>query len=256
VAKLAEPREEEDIEVRRDAPVTPEERQQAIGLIVRFVAAGLAVVVAGAVALLLTRDDGGEFDFGGEVTLVDAIGPLSGRDVATYISGRERELEEATEVRSAVVSLDAYTKEADARKLVGGLNVRALIVAPPGGGPAIVTGDLAAWADQARQEAAMERAELEKLLPTYDPKEDKDFLDDAKAQIARLQLVEKAAPDGDVVFAIVLVAPAAELRRLGETTGVRLVDVGTAATVPAMSRVRGIRPEETTTSGDPITRPA
>jgi hypothetical protein len=254
VAKLAEKRE---TEVRPDdAPVTPEERQQAIRLIVRFVAAGLAVVIAGAVALLLTRDDGGEFDFGGEVTLVDAIGPLSGRDVAAYVFDREADLKKATEVRSAVISLDAYTKEADARKLVEGLNVRALILAPPGGQPTIVTGDLAAWADQARQEAASERAEFERLLPTYDAKEERDFLDEAKAQIARLQRVEQAAaPDGDVVFAIVLVAPADELRRLGETTGVRLVDVGTGATVPAMSRVRGIRPEETTTSGDPITRP-
>jgi hypothetical protein len=256
VAGLAERLEEEDDEMRRDAPVTPEERQQAIRLIVRFVAAGLAVVIAGGIALLLTRDND-EFDFGGEVTLVDSIGPLSGRDVAAYIFDRERELKEATDVRAAVISLDAYTKEADARKLVEGLNVRALIVAPPGGRPTIVTGDLATWADQARQDAAAERAEFEKLLPTYDAEEEREFLDDAKTQIARLQRVEQAAaPDGDVVFAIVLVAPADELRRLGETTGVRLVDVGTGATVPAMSRVRGIRPEETTTSGDPLTRPA
>jgi hypothetical protein len=234
--------------------VTPEERRQAVRLIVRFVAAGLAVIIAGSVALLLTRDDAD--DFGGEITLVDAIGPLSGRSIAPYVVDRERALKEATDVRSAVISLDAYRKEVDARKLVEGLNVRALLVAPPGGKPAVVTGDLSAWADQARQEAASERTELEKLIPTFNPAEDTEFLEDAKVQITRLQRVEQAAtPDGDVVFAIVLVAPADELRRLSETTGVRLVDVGVGATVPAMSRVRGIRPEETTTSGDPLTRP-
>jgi hypothetical protein len=254
VAKLAE--EMEDAEARRNAPVTHEERQQAVGLIVRFVAAGLAVILAAGVALLLTRDDS-DSDFGGEITLLDAIGPLSGRDVPQYLFERERDLKNATDVRSAVISLDAYVKEADARKLVQGLNVRALIVAAPGGKPTVVTGDLATWADQARQDAATERGELEKLVPTFDPKEDVEFLEDAKAQIARLQRVEQAAaPDGDVVFAIVVVAPADELRRLGETTGVRIVDMGVSATVPAMSRVRGIRPEETSTSGDPITRPS
>lgn len=255
MAKL-ETEEREVREARRDAPVTPEERQQAVGLIVRFVAAGLAVILAAGVALLLTRDED-DSDFGGEITLVDAIGPLSGRNIAQYIFERQRDLKGATEVRSAVISLGAYAKEADARKLVQGLNVRALIVAAPGGTPTVVTGNLTAWADQARQDAAAERGELEKLLPTYDPKEDRDFLEDAKAQIARLQKVEQAAtPDGDVVFGIVVVAPAAELRRLGATTGVRLVDVGVGATVPAMSRVRGLRPEETTTSGEPLTRPA
>ena len=255
MAKLAET-EREAREARRDAPVTHEERQQAVGLIVRFVAAGLAVILAGSVALLLTRDEG-DSDFGGEITLLDAIGPLSGRIVPEYITDRGRDLESASDVRAAVISFDAYRKEADARKLVEGLNVRALLVAAPGGRPTVVTGDLATWADQARQDAAQERAEFEKLLPTYDANEERDFLEDAKAQIARLRRVEQAAaPDGDIVFGIVLVAPADELRRLDETTGVRLVDVGVNAIVPPMSRVRGLRPEETTISGDPITRPA
>ena len=83
--------EKEDTQSRRDAPVTPEERQQAVRLVVRFVAAGLAVILAAGVALLLTRDDD-EFDFGGEVTLVNAIGPLSGRDLPAYIFARQRDL--------------------------------------------------------------------------------------------------------------------------------------------------------------------
>jgi hypothetical protein len=241
---------------RVDDPVSHEERQQAVRLIVRFVAAGLAVIVAAGVSLLLTRDESTS-SFGGKVTLVNAIGPLSGLDVPKYLAGRNQDLQSAADVRAAVVSLSAYMKEPDARRLVEGLNVRALVVAAAGGRPSVVTGDLSTWADQARLDAANERAEFEKLVPTYDPKEDKDFLDEAKAQIAKLHRVEATAvPDGDVVFGVVVVAPASDLQRLAQTTGVRLVDVGTTAAVPAMSRVRGLRPEETTISGDPITRPA
>ncbi|MDQ1375731.1 MAG: hypothetical protein QOJ09_3069 [Actinomycetota bacterium] len=247
----------DDTDVRSDDPVTPEERQQTVRLLLRLAAAGLAVIIAAGVSLLLTRDNGNKLDFGGKVTLVNSIGPLSGRDVQQYVLDRQHGLDAATGVRAAVVSLASYMKEPDARRLVEGLNVRALIVAAPGGRPTVVAGDLAAWADKARQEAASERIEFEHLLPTYDSKEEKDFLDDAKAQIARLQRVEQAASaGGDVVFGVVLVAPADQLQRLAKTTGVRLVDVGTGPAVPALSRVRGIRPEEVTTSGDPLTRPA
>lgn len=239
---------------RKDDPVTPEERQQAVRLIVRFVAAGLAVIFAGGIALLVTRED--DDDFGGEITLVNAIGPLSGRDVAQYLFERKRELRSASDVRAAVVSLGAYRTEADARKLVEGLNVRALIVAAPGGRPSVVTGPLTEWADEAKRAAAEERAEFEKLLPTYDPAEEQDFIDEAKEQIGRLQKVEQtASPTAEVVFALVVVAPAEELRRIGDTTGVRVVDIGESPAVPAVANIRGIRPEETSVSGEPLTRP-
>lgn len=241
---------------RDDDPVTPEERQQAVRLLIRLVAAGLAVIMAAGVALLLTRDDN-EFDFGGEVTLINAIGPLSGRDLAKYQTDRRRALRAATGPRAAVVSFGSYLKEPDARRLLEGLQVRALLVAAPGGTPAVVPGDLAAWADKAKRDAAAERAELERLIPTFDPAEDKDFIEDAKAQIARLQRLEAAAAaDGDVVFGVLVTAPADDLRRMAQTTNVRFVDVGTSAAAPALSRVRGIRPEEATFAGDPLTRPA
>lgn len=246
---------EETERLTDDDVVTPEERQQAVRLIVRFVAAGLAVILAAGVALLVTRDNN-DYDFGGDVTLVNSIGPLSGRDVPQYIFNRKRDLSKARDVRAAVVSLNAYATEADARRLVEGLNVRALLVAAPGGAPAVVTGDLATWADTARQDATSERKAFEEMLPTYDPKEDAQFLDEAKAEIARLQRLEKAvSPGGDVVFAVVVVAPASELRRIAGTTGVRLVDVGEGPAVPAAKLTRGIRPEEVSTTGDPLTRP-
>ena len=239
---------------RKDDPVTPEERQQAVRLVVRFFAAALAVILAAGIALVLTRED--DDDFGGEITLVNAIGPLSGRDVPQYIFDRKRELGAISDVRAAVVSLTGYMREQDARKLVEGLNVRALLVAAPGGGPRVITGSLAEWADEARRDAAEERAEFEKLLPTYNPKEEQEFIDEAKEQIARLRRVEEtASATGEVVFALVVVAPAEDLRRIGDTTGVRVVDVGESPAVPAVANIRGIRPEEASTSGQPLTRP-
>jgi hypothetical protein len=120
----------------------------------------------------------------------------------------------------------------------------------------VVRGDLGAWAARARAAAAEERAQFEQLLPTYDPKEDAAFLDDAKTQIQRLAKLEQSAKaDGDIVFGVVVVGDTDNLRRLATTTGVRLVDIGASAAVPAPSRIRGVRPEELGLAGEPITRP-
>jgi hypothetical protein len=244
--------EERDID---DDVVTPEERKEAIKLITRVVAAGLAVLLAGGVAVLLNRND--DKGFGGDVTLINAIGPLSGRNLTTYTLDRRKELLQASGSRAAVISFDKYLTEADARRLVQGVVIKGLMVAPPGSGPGVVEGALAEWAERARAAAAEERAQFEQLLPTYDPKEDGPFIDDAKAKIALLTRVEQTAKaDGDVVFGVVVVGGADNLRRLANTTGVRLVDIGASAGVPAASRIRGVRPEEAGLAGEPLTRPA
>jgi len=242
-----------DTEVE-DAPVTLEERQEAVKLLIRLLGAALAVVVAAGVATLLSRDGGDEG--GGEITLINAIGPLAGRDLTAYIADRRNELGEATGRRAAVVSLADYASEPDVRRLFDGVDIRALLVAAPGGGPTLVTGTLTEWAERTRAEAVEERQQFEALLPTYDPEDEAEFIEDARVQIERLAKLEQAAsPDGLVVFAAVVVADAAELRRLATTTGVRVVDVGADEEVPEARRVRGIRPEETATAGDPVTRP-
>ena len=237
-----------------DRPVTDEERREAVKLVTRLLTAALAVVVAAAAATLLTRDD--DDGFGGDVSLINAIGPLAGRDLTTYVADRRNELAEVTGRRAAVVSLVDYASEADARRLFDGLTVRALLVAAPGGEPTLVQGDLGQWAEQTRADAAEERRQFEALLPTYDPETEPDFIETARTEIGRLEKLEAAAaPDGPVVFAVLVVADQPDLRRLGSTTGVRLVDVGESAQVPESRRIRGLRPEETSTAGDPITRP-
>jgi hypothetical protein len=141
--------------------------------------------------------------------------------------------------------------------LFDGVTVRGLMVAAPGGQPTVVGDDLAAWADTTRKDATEERQQFEALLPTYDAENESDFIDTARTEIDRLRKLEAAAtPDGEVVFAVVVVADAADLQRLGSTTGVRLVDAGSSDQVPERRRIRGLRPEETATAGDPITRPA
>ena len=244
-----------------ELPVTAEERRDAAKLIMRLLGAVLAVVIAGAVAALLSRDTGDDVAAGDDddIILINAIGPLPGLQINNYIAGRQKDLADATGRRAAVVSFASYLEEPDARRLVEPVGVDALLVAAPGGKPAIVREDLVAWAGRTKAEAAEERGAFEELLRTggYDPKEDKEFIDDARLQIDRLSKLEKAAtPDGAVVFGALVVGDASALKRLATTGGIRLVDVGSEPGVPDDARVRGIRPEETVTAGDPLTRPA
>jgi hypothetical protein len=245
-----------EIDDAHDAPVTAEERQEAVKLVTRLLAAALAVVLAAGVATYFTRDDDGGDSFGGEVTLINAIGPLAGRDLTSYIADRRNELGQVRDRRAAVVSLKEYMSEDQARRLFDGLPVRALLVAAPGGRATLVKGDLAQWAERTRTEAAEERQQFEGLIPTLDPEDEAEFIDDYKEQIQRLTRLEaEADASKPVVFAVVTIGEIDDLRGLASTTGVRLVDVGAGPTVPEDRRIRGIRPEETVTAGDPITRP-
>ena len=243
-----------------DAPVTEAERREAAKLIMRLLGAVLAVVVAGGFAALLTRDDDGEISAGDDdAILINAIGPLQGLDVINYVGTRQKELADATGRRAAVVSFQSYMKEADARRVLEPVSVDALLVAAPGGKPVIVREELATWATRTKTEAAEERGQFEELLRSggYDPKVDKDFIEDANLQIERLKKLEKAAdPNANVVFGAAVVADAGALKRLATVQGIRLVDVGAEAELPDDARLRGIRPEETVTAGEPLTRPA
>src|SRR5436305_6956 len=74
---------------------------------------------------------------------VASIGPLDGTVLADYFPERRAALEKATDERAAVVSLDHYASETEARAAVGQLNVIALLAAPPGAAPSVVTTDMA-----------------------------------------------------------------------------------------------------------------
>lgn len=241
-----------------DAPITDEERRQAVRLVSLLLAAVLAVVFAAGIGYLVNQDSGDVVFSEDEVELTNAIGPLPGTDLAAYGERRRAEVAEASGTRVAAVSFGEYQTVDGARRLLEPLPVRALLVAPPGGSAAVVTGELSAWVEQARREAAEERAELERLLAEgdLDPNEDREFIEDHRQEVQRLRQLEQGlGADDRLVFGVVVVADAGTLQRIAGSPGVRLVDIGETDEVPDPSRIRGIRPEEQGRAGEPATRP-
>lgn len=229
-------------------------------LILMAVGALVLFVLCAGVALAISRadsDSGGDDD-GGLVSASQALtgtgtGPLAGADVATYSEGRRRALEEATGRWAAVVSLRDYVTEADFQRLYGPMDTHAVLVATAGGEPEVVEGSLTRWATQARSAAEEERKQLDSMLKTTD---DKAFQDQFKADIARLdKLLAALNPAKPVVFGFVVSASADDLRALAAKAEVRLVDIVARRVPSTLSRLRGLRPEETVKAADPRTRP-
>ncbi len=181
------------------------------------------------------------------------VGPPSGADIGAYLEDRRQALAAATGERVAVISFDAYASESDARAKVGPVPVDALLAAAPGAHPSLVTTGLEAWAKSQRQADELEREEIRKLLPTVD---DPVFRPFYESEIVRLDAaIASVSPTSAVVYGLVVRAPAETLKALAATEGVRLVDVGAVATAKPEGARRGLRPEETTKSGQPATRP-
>jgi hypothetical protein len=232
----------------------------------RFFAVAIFVLVVGAAfAFTVTRErDGGSgssssaspatTDSVTGATADDAIGPLAGADVGTYVDGRKLALGTATGDLVAVVSLDAYVPEAEARAAIGSVPVQALLAAAPGAHPSVVTGGLDEWAKSQRQADEVERDEIRKLLPTIvnDPAFKKFY----ESELVRLDAaIESVSPTSAVVYGLVVSGPADALKALGAKAGIRLVDVGHVPPGAPASAYRGLRPEETTKVGQPGTRP-
>ena len=237
-----------------DAPITDEERHAVQRAVVRALAALVAVVVAAGVVLIVTRhNNDGSGSIASDTTPVNAVGPLPGTAVATYMQRKQVALNGVFDMRAAAVSFTTYLTEAATRRLLEGFDVRSLLVAAPGGSPEVVRGGLDAWAASEKGSAADQRAQFEGLLQdTKDP----DFIAQYKAEVARLTRLEQTVtPNGPVVFGAVVVADAAALHRLATTSGIRLVDVADTASVPADANIIGLRPEETTRANSPPTRP-
>jgi len=181
------------------------------------------------------------------------VGPAPGTDLPGYLTTRKAALAAVKDDRIAVVSLAKYSTQAQAKAVVGTTPISALLVAPPGTAPAVVTGDLAAWVKTQTAVTTAERDEIKKLLPTVTDPSFKSFYN---SEVARLDKALKGfAPDSAMVFAVVVKAPAAALQALGARTDVRLVDVAPSASLPPEAVYRGLRPEETAKANDPAMRP-
>lgn len=184
----------------------------------------------------------GQQESGGAVV---SIGPLDGTDINQYRQDRQPALAKATGERAAVISIDHYVTEADARALAGQLHVVALLAAPPGAAPSVVTGDMAAWAQQQKASATQDRDQTAELLKNG--VDDPDYKAFYQSEVVRLNKVLAGIdPKGKVVFGVVVTGPAADLQALATHSGVRLVDVAPSAKVNAQTDYRGLHPEQTT----------
>jgi hypothetical protein len=216
-----------------------------LGLIIAFVAAVVASRGRN------TKPFGTEAGKEGEE--VQAIGPIKGAELSSYISARDKALAGVKGPRLAVVSLTDYRSEADARAAVPGLEVVSMLAAAPGGAPSTLSGDVKAWVNDQKRAATTERDQFQSMLPTV---EDQDTKTEFNADIARLNaLVAKLQPTTPVVFALVVRADAARLQALERSPGIRLVDVGASDRPAKDPQYRGIRPEETSKAQDPLYRP-
>jgi hypothetical protein len=224
--------------------------------VVVIVAAVVAALALSAVLAYVRRDTGSPQEFfkadkAGQP--VRAIGPLKGADVEKYLDSRHKALSKASGPRIAVVSLDRFTAEREARASVGNSEVVSMIAAAPGGPPSVATRDLKTWADQQRDEAKVERDGFKsQLVDVDDPATKRQF----EAEVQRLNaLIDRISPTAPVVFAAIVRAPVERLREIAKSPGVRLVDVGSSDKVGETPTYTGIRPEETQKAGEPATRP-
>jgi hypothetical protein len=238
-----------------DAPITDEERERIQRDVVRLLAAVVALIIAANIVFLATHHTSSGTDSGGALSSdpIDAIGPVPGVELAAYTQRRQVALGRVQTTRVAAASFSQYITETEARRLLQGFDVKALLVAAPGGGPEVAHGALEQWAAQARKDALDQKAQFESYLKdTKDP----DFVKQYQAEVARLDKLSKTlAPGGPIVFGAVVVSDPSGLHRLATTTGVRLVDVAAASAVPSDSNIHGVRPEETAKAGTPVTRP-
>ena len=226
-----------------------------------YAAAGLVIVVLGVglAAVLAQRnaDNKGEAQLLGQQQsggAVVSIGPLDGTSVTQYVQDRRAALDSASGERAAVISVDHYVTEAEARSLGGQLQVVGLLAAPPGAAPSVVTGDMAAWAQQQKANATQERDQNQQLL--NNGVDDPDFKTFYQQEVARLnKLIAGVDPKGKIVFGLVVTGPAAQLQALAKQPGVRLVDVAPSAKINAQTTYSGIRPEQTGTVNQHDPRP-
>ncbi|MDQ4133773.1 MAG: hypothetical protein M3179_11350 [Actinomycetota bacterium] len=216
-------------------------------------AVALIVVALGGLIFVLLRSDGSDSDQPvGQLSSVD-IGPAPGTDLNTYMSERQKALDNASGKRVAVVSFDQYVTEPDAKAAADSVSVAKLLAAAPGGSPSVVSGSIGSWAEDQVRVSREDRDELQKMLPTVD---DPAFRDYYQAEINNLTvLVDRVKPDGPLVFGLVVRGDAEDLKKLASRPNVRLVDVGQSGKTSPDALYRGLRPEETAKADEPPTRP-
>ncbi len=216
--------------------------------------AAVAMALGAGIVLVVGGEDATVTDPASVVGVtVTEIGPGEGTSVSSYAATRRDALRAAEGERLAIVSFDAYVAVAAVEDRLGDDVVpQALMVVLPGGAATTTTDPAAARSDVVA-DAELQIAEISALLPTV---EDDEFDDFYRAELDRYALIVASADRADVVFAAVVRATAAELRALASRPGIRMVDIAAGTELEPEARLRGLRPEETTTVGTPEFRPA
>lgn len=186
-------------------------------------------------------------------TITVAIGPEPGTPLSVHVTERAAALRETEGRRVAVVSLTGYSSVETAEDLVGELDLDSFLVTMVGDEPRR-TDDVAATRRRVVADARAQLEELEGLAPTVE--DDPDYSAFYASEIERYRLLLAEHERDDIVHGVVVVGSVAELRALASRASVRLVDVGRSSTLARDASVRGLRPEEEATAGEPMFRPA
>jgi hypothetical protein len=229
--------------------------EQLERLVVRALAAVVALVLAGGVAtaaVRLTEGDTGEEAADvvvGAGVLSAGRGPAPGTALPAYVRDRAAALAALAGAprRAAIVSFETYREREAALEATTGLERRALLIALPGGRSVEVPvdADLDEVVARQRRDAAAEKAAIEDLLPTVT---DRDFRRQYEADLERLEALLAGPADVEaIVHGVVVTGTGDALRRTARVPGVRLVDPDASS---------GLRPEERVRAGEPPTRPA
>lgn len=218
----------------------------------------LALVTAGIGAALFVAsnrddpDDASGLSDADSSTADAAVGPDFGVEVEPYLAERRAALDAADGERVAIISFGDYVGEDVADERLADVEVGVLFVAFPGA-ESTATSDLETLREELTAEAESQLPELRSILPTIE--NDPEFAAFYAAEIERYEQVLASGTHPEVVFGAIVRADADTLRELASTAGVRLVDVAETPVVRKGAALRGIRPEETTTVGDPPVRP-
>jgi hypothetical protein len=227
-------------------PSTPDPATRTAVRVVRALAL-LAIGVV-AVGFVVLQDEPDDERAPPVVEASTTLPPGVPAAVDELLADRADALAAADGRHDAVVSLISYRGVESVTAIAerAGVEVVAVLVAPPGGPPALVTASLADWIEERRAAATEERAALAEILPTVDPGD--PFAAAYLEDIARLD-AELAGLDAgaDLIYGFTTTASADALRALALRADVRLVDVD--GLLPL-----GLRPEEVTRVGEPPTR--